>query len=445
VKISIIGCGYVGLVTGACLAELGHEVLGVDNDLEKVRILQSGGVPIYEPGLETLVGTHRQEGRLKFSSEIREAVQHGQIIFICVNTPPKPDGGVDLSFVEAVSREIARHMTEYRLVVEKSTVPVQTGDWVRRTISENIRPGVEFDVASNPEFLREGTGIRDFLHPDRVVIGASSERATSLLVSLYEPLNAPLLLTDIKSAELIKHSANAFLAVKISFINAVARVCSLSGADIKKVAKGIGLDHRIGMASMEAGIGYGGMCLPKDVKAFIQIAREVGYDFELLEATERINASQRLWPVQVLHRTLGEPLRTRKVAILGLSFKPNTDDLRSAASLDIIAALQAEGARVRAYDPISMERALKKVPDTTMCQDPYQAARDAEALVICTEWQEFRHLDLPRLREEMARPLVVDGRNLFEPARMAELGFEYHCVGRPFLPASPRNRTTSAT
>jgi len=438
VKISIIGCGYVGLVTGACLAELGHEVLGVDNDPEKIQVLRSGGVPIYEPGLDALVATNHQEGRLRFSSEISEAVEHGQIIFICVNTPPRPDGGVDLSFVEAVSREIALHMTGYRLVVEKSTVPVRTGEWVSRTISENIRPGVDFDVASNPEFLREGTAIQDFLHPDRVVIGASTERATSLLVSLYEPLNAPLLLTDINSAELIKHSANAFLAVKISFINSVARVCSLSGADIKKVAKGIGLDHRIGMASMEAGIGYGGMCLPKDVKAYIRIARDLGYDFELLESTERINAAQRQWPIEVLHQTLGQDLKDRTVAVLGLSFKPNTDDLRSAASLDLIAALEAEGARVRAYDPISMERARPKVPQTTMCQDPYQAAQGADAVVICTEWKEFRSLDLPRLRDGLARPLMVDGRNLFEPARMAAMGFEYYGVGRPFHPVAER-------
>ncbi len=442
-KISIIGCGYVGLVTGACLAELGHDVLGVDNDPEKVRVLKSGGVPIYEPGLDALVATHHQEGRLRFSSEISEAVEHGQIIFICVNTPPRPDGGVDLSFVEAVSREIALHMTEYRLVVEKSTVPVRTGEWVSRTIAENVRPGVDFDVASNPEFLREGTAIQDFLHPDRVVIGAPSERATSLLVSLYEPLNAPLLLTDINSAELIKHSANAFLAVKISFINSVARVCSLSGADIKKVAKGIGLDHRIGMASMEAGIGYGGMCLPKDVKAFIRIARDLGYDFELLESTERINASQRQWPLEVLHRTLGRDLRGRTVAVLGLSFKPNTDDLRSAASLDIITALQAAGATVRAYDPISMERARQRVPQTTMCQDPYEATRGADAVVICTEWKEFRSLDLPRLRESLARPLMVDGRNLCEPARMAAMGFEYYGVGRPFHPVADRAEVTA--
>ena len=341
--------------------------------------------------------------------------------------------------MEAVSREIAVHMAEYRLVVEKSTVPVRTGEWVARTISENIPSGVEFDVASNPEFLREGTAIEDFLHPDRVVIGASSERATSLLVSLYEPLNAPLLLTDINSAELIKHSANAFLAVKISFINSVARVCSLSGADIKKVAKGIGLDRRIGMASMEAGIGYGGMCLPKDVAAFIQIAGDLGYDFELLKATERINSGQRLWPLQVLRRAFPQGLAGRTVTVLGLSFKPNTDDLRSAASLEIIQALEAEGAKVRAYDPISMERAHPRVPAVAMCQDPYHAALGAEALVICTEWKEFRNLDLPRLREGLVRPLVVDGRNLFEPARMASLGFEYHSVGRPFHEAVDRS------
>lgn len=429
-KISIIGCGYVGLVTGACLAELGHEVLGVDNDPEKLRTLKSGRVPIFEPGLDALVATHCKEGRLRFSSDVSEAVDHGQIIFICVGTPPRDDGGVDLSFVETVSREIARHMTDYRLIVEKSTVPVKTGEWVSRTIAENVRPGVEFDVASNPEFLREGTGIEDFLHPDRVVIGTSSERAASLLVSLYEPLNAPMLLTDINSAELIKHSANAYLALKISFINAVAQVCSRSGADIKKVAKGIGLDRRIGMASMEAGIGFGGMCLPKDLAAFIRISRELGYDFELLEAAERINLDQRQWPVRVVSSALGS-LAGRTVAVLGLSFKPNTDDLRNAPSLEIIASLQAAGAQVRAYDPVSMDRAHEAVPATVMCADAYEAVQGAEAAIVCTEWKEFRNLDLARLRDAMARPLLVDGRNLYEPGRMAALGFEYHGVGRP--------------
>ncbi|HXE73429.1 MAG TPA: UDP-glucose/GDP-mannose dehydrogenase family protein, partial [Candidatus Nitrosotenuis sp.] len=365
--ISIIGSGHVGLVTGACFAELGHRVMCVDNDLEKLASLQAGRVPFYEPGLQPMVATHAAEGRLLFSSDIGQAVQHGIIIFICVGTPPRPDGGVDLSHIEAVSRELARHITDYRLVVEKSTVPVRTGEWVYRTIAENVAAGMEFDVASNPEFLREGTAVRDFLHPDRVVIGTSSQRAASLLVQLYEPLNAPLLLTDINSAELIKHAANAFLAMKISFINAVAQVCSLSGADVKKVARGLGLDRRIGMDFLQAGIGFGGMCLPKDLLAFIQISRELGYPFELLEAVQRINAEQRRWPLLRLQEALGE-LTGRRIAVLGLAFKPDTDDLRFAPALDVVASLQAAGAQVRAYDPQAMEEARALLPQVTMCR-----------------------------------------------------------------------------
>ncbi len=428
-KISIIGCGYVGLVTGACLAELGHDVLGIDNDSAKINTLKQLRSPIYEPGLEELIRTNYHENRLHFSDSIAEGVQHGDIIFICVNTPPRPDGGVDLSYVEAVSSEIAEHLTSYRLIVEKSTVPVRTGEWVVKTIKENVHADVEFDVASNPEFLREGTAIDDFMRPDRVVIGTDSQRASSLLVNLYEPLNAPLLLTDIKSAELIKHSANAFLAMKISFINSVANICSLSGADIKKVTKGIGLDRRIGSQAMEAGIGYGGMCLPKDVSAYIDIARELGYDFELLRATENVNNQQRLWPVTVLRRQT-KSLKELKVAILGLSFKPNTDDLRFAASMEIINALQKEGAYVYAYDPVASANAVRVNRFLTTCADAYEACSDADAAIICTEWNEFRYLDMQKLKSVMKRPLIIDGRNIYEPDRMLKHGFEYFCVGR---------------
>lgn len=437
-KISIIGCGYVGLVTGACLAELGHEVLGIDNNKAKIRKLKALKSPIYEPGLEELLISHCQEGRLRFSGDIAEGVRHGDIIFICVNTPPKEDGTADLSFVEAVSKEIARNMTKYRLIVEKSTVPVKTGEWVARTIAENIRPGIEFDVASNPEFLREGTAINDFLHPDRVVIGISSQRARSLLTELYEPLNAPLLITDINSAELIKHSANAFLALKISFINSVASICSAAGADIKKVTKGIGLDRRIGMASMEAGIGYGGFCLPKDVSAFIGIARSLGCGFEILEAAERVNNRQRIWPVKKLQEILGS-LRNKRIAVLGLSFKPFTDDIRFAPALDILASLHEQGAEVRAYDPQAMTNMHEKSPRTVMCQDAYSATADCDAMIICTEWPEFKRLNMQEIKKRLKRPLIIDGRNIFEPARIKCQGFEYFCVGRPSSGARPQS------
>lgn len=428
--ISIIGCGYVGLVTGACLAELGHNIIAVDNNLEKLAQLQCQECPIYEPGLEQLIKIYTAEGKLHFTDSIAEAVRGSQIIFICVNTPPLPDGRADLSFIEAVSKEIAVNMDSYRLIVEKSTVPVRTGEWVKRTISTYAATNVEFDVASNPEFLREGTAIHDFLHPDRVVIGVSSQRASSLLVELYEPLNAPLLITDINSAELIKHSANAFLALKISFINSVAQVCQRSGADIKKVAKGIGLDHRIGMASMEAGIGYGGMCLPKDVAAYIRIAKDLGYDFELLEAVEKVNNTQRRWALEQLKK-IYHNLDGLRLAVWGLSFKPHTDDLRFAPAVEIIQALLQEGAQVQCYDPAAMDKASQILPQATMCKNALDACRQAQALIICTEWPQFKSADLLKVHEEMATPIILDGRNLFEPKRMAEHNFQYYGVGRP--------------
>lgn len=427
--ISIIGCGYVGLVTGACLAELGHNIIAVDNDLKKLAQLQRQECPIYEPGLEQLIKIYTSEGKLRFSSSIAEAVHCSQIIFICVNTPPLPDGRADLSFVESVSKEIAVNMDSYRLIVEKSTVPVRTGEWVKRTISTYANQGVEFDVASNPEFLREGTAIHDFLHPDRVVIGVSSQKASSLLVELYEPLNAPLLITDINSAELIKHSANAFLALKISFINSVAQVCQRSGADIKKVAKGIGLDHRIGMASMEAGIGYGGMCLPKDVAAYIRIAKDLGYNFELLEAVEKVNNSQRRWALEQLKKIYPD-LRGLRLAVWGLSFKPHTDDLRFAPAVEIIEELLLAGAQVQCYDPAAMSKAAALLPHAIMCQSALEACCQAQALIICTEWPQFKSIDLLALRSLMASPLILDGRNLFEPKRMTEHNFSYYGVGR---------------
>lgn len=431
-RLSIIGSGYVGLVTGACFSDLGHEVLCVDNDTAKIRELKQGRCPIYEPGLDTMIATNHAEGRLAFSESIRDAVDHGEIIFICVGTPPREDGTADLSFVEAVSREIAQCMTAYRLVVEKSTVPVQTGEWVQRTIQENVTSGVEVDVASNPEFLREGSAIHDFMFPDRVVIGTSSDRASALLTKLYEPLNAPLLLTDIASAELIKHAANAFLSLKITFINAVARICERTGADIVRVAKGIGLDRRIGMEFLQAGIGFGGSCFPKDVEAFIGISSSLGYDFKLLREVLAINQEQRGLVVTKLQEELGD-LAGRRVGLLGLTFKPNTDDLREAPSLEIVRRLHAAGASVSAYDPAGMEKARRlKGPMEVVryCEDPYSVADEVDAIVIVTEWAEFRSLNLPEIRRRMRHPVFIDGRNVFDPTRMRRLGFIYHGVGR---------------
>jgi UDPglucose 6-dehydrogenase len=427
--ISIIGTGYVGLVSGVCFAELGHNVMCIDNNKAKVEMLLNDVIPIYEPGLEELVKANRREKRLSFSTDIKDGVEHGKIIFIAVDTPSKPNGEADLSFVEEVSRQIAGHLKEYRLIVEKSTVPVQTGEWVMKTIKETVQPGVEFDVASNPEFLREGTAINDFLKPDRVIIGVTSDRAASLLVKLYEPLNAPLLITDIRSAELIKHSANAFLAVKISFINSIANICDIVGADVAKVARGIGLDKRIGMHFLNAGVGYGGSCFPKDVSAFINISDHIGYDFKILKSIQEVNYEQHKVPVDKLKRALGD-LKGRKIAMLGLTFKPDTDDLRNAPSLAIVKLLQQEGAEVRAYDPVSMKKAGELIKDVIFCQDSYEAAKDADAVLIVTEWSQFRFLDLHKLKGLMKRALIVDGRNIYDPARVKAMGFEYHGIGR---------------
>jgi UDPglucose 6-dehydrogenase len=429
-KITIIGSGYVGLVTGACLADLGHEVVCVDNNPDKVNKLKQGIVPFYEPGLQSLVSTNFKEGRLFFTDSIKEGVKHGLVIFIAVGTPPKDTGEADLSAVEYVSREIAEEMTSYKVIVEKSTVPVRTGEMVAQTISRHIAPGIEFDVASVPEFLREGSAISDFLTPDRIVIGVTSDTAAGLLVKIFEPLNAPLLLTDIKSAELIKHSANAFLSVKISFINAVAHICELSGADVEKVAKGIGLDKRIGMEFLRPGIGYGGSCFPKDVKAFIAISEKLGYDFNLLKEVEEINRLARNKAVEKLKLALDNKLEGKTIALLGIAFKPNTDDIRSAPSLDIIEQLQKEKAYVKAFDPVAMENAKLEISNVEFCEDEYETVKGADAMILVTEWAQFRSLDLARIKSIMNRPVIVDGRNLFEPFRMKGLGFEYYGVGR---------------
>jgi len=428
-RIAVIGTGYVGLTTGACLAKIGHRVICVDNDEEKIAVLNRGGMPIYEPGLREIIDESVRAGRLYFTTDITLAVRESEVCFIAVGTPPLENGEPDLTYVEDVARGIGTSMDGYRLVVEKSTVPVQTGKWIRRTIERYNRKGVPFDVASNPEFLREGSAVQDFLQPDRIVIGVESERARDLLLEIYKPINAPVIVTNLVSAELIKHAANAFLAMKISFINAVAFVCEASGADVREVANGIGMDKRIGRAFLDAGIGYGGFCFPKDLVAFIRIAEQLGYDFKLLREVERINTDARERFVKKIRQALWN-LRDKEIGILGLAFKPNTDDMRFAPSIDIIRALLSEGARVRAYDPQAMGRAKSILPGVRFCASAEEVADGADLLAILTEWDEFRHIDLRRVKELMRLPIICDGRNMFERSELEGLGFTYFGVGR---------------
>ena len=429
--ISIIGSGYVGLVTGACFADVGHNVICVDNDESKIKTLQAGRIPIYEPGLEEIVHRNVSAHRLHFSSSIREGVDKSQIIFIAVPTPPQPNGDVDLSFIEKVSREIADVLTDYRVIVDKSTVPVKTGERVAETIKRYNRHGAKFDVVSNPEFLREGCAIHDLMHPDRIVIGARNQHAVDLMKKVYEPFMAPVLVTGINSAELIKHAANSFLALKISYINAISAICDASGADVEKVADGIGMDRRIGRQFLNAGIGYGGSCFPKDVAAFIQISEQLGVPFHLLKEVQRINAGQKERFLKLIRDTLWV-LREKKIAVWGLTFKPDTDDVRSSVAIELVDAMLREGAHVTVYDPKGMEKAreLKTVADAKFATSALEAVDGAEALVIATEWSEFANVDLAAVKKRMTTPIVFDGRNLLNPETMGELGFHYHSIGR---------------
>ncbi|MDP2943665.1 MAG: UDP-glucose/GDP-mannose dehydrogenase family protein [Candidatus Omnitrophota bacterium] len=428
--ISIIGTGYVGLVTGACFAELGNKVTCVDNDKAKVNALKKGSIPIYEPGLEELVDKNIKRKRLFFTSSISNGIEKSVVIFIAVGTPSRENGEADLTGIENVARSIAMNMKEYKLIVEKSTVPVETGLWVQRTIQANIKRKVKFDVASNPEFLREGSAISDFMHPDRIVIGVESTKARDILLDLYRPLNAPIVVTDIKSAELIKHASNSFLATKISFINAVSQVCVRTGADVVKVAEGMGLDKRIGGQFLNAGAGYGGSCFPKDVDAFITISDKLGYNFELLKSVKRINEQQKKFMVKKIKEALWI-LKDKTIGILGLSFKPNTDDIRCAPSLDIIKELQAEEAKIKAYDPFATKKASLYLTNVQFANDAYSLARGCDCLVVITEWDEFKELDFLRIKKMLKRPLIIDGRNIYDPNKLKKLGFEYISVGRP--------------
>jgi len=429
--ISIIGSGYVGLVTGACFADVGHHVICVDNDAEKVKQLKAGEIPIYEPGLEEIIHRNVSAQRLHFTGNIQEAVERSQIIFIAVPTPPLPDGDVDLSFVEKVAREIASVLTDYRVIVDKSTVPVKTGEKVAESIKRYNRHGAKFDVVSNPEFLREGCAVADLMHPDRIVIGAQSEHAIDLMKKVYEPFMAPILVTDISSAELIKHCANSFLALKISYINAVSGICEASGADVEKVADGIGMDHRIGRDFLNAGIGYGGSCFPKDIAAFIAISEQLGTPFTLLKEVQRINESQKARFLKTIRETLWV-LREKRIAVWGLTFKPDTDDVRSSVAIELVEQLLREGAHVVAYDPKGMHkaRAIKAIADAEFASSALEAVTDAEALIIATDWNEFANVDLAVLKEKMRTPIVFDGRNLLDPETMRQFGFNYYSIGR---------------
>ena len=428
-KLTLIGTGYVGLVTGTCFAEVGHQVVCVDNDAAKVKLLQSGGIPIYEPGLEELVKKNVAAGRLTFTNSTAEGVQKSDVIFIAVPTPPQPDGSVDLSFIEKVARDIAAAMTTYKIVVDKSTVPVRTGEKVTETIKRYCPAKVDFDVVSNPEFLREGFAVGDLMKPDRVVIGVRSQRPVAAMKEIYTPFNAPIIVTDINSAELIKHAANSFLALKISYINAIAAICEATGANVQEVAQGIGLDERIGRRFLNAGIGFGGSCFPKDLSAFIKIAEQMGYDFRLLKEVQRINADQMNRFVKKITDTLWV-LKDKKIGVLGLAFKQNTDDVRSSPAIDLCQRLQKEGAKLRVHDPKAMDKAKAALADATYVDDMNAVADGCDALVVATEWDEFKKLDLERARKSLTHPIMFDGRNLFDREEMERLGWIYKSVGR---------------
>ncbi len=436
-NVAVIGSGYVGLVTGACLAEIGHCVICIDNDEKKIETLRKGEIPIYEPQLEKLVKKNMDKERLSFSTSIKEGVSRAKVIFIAVGTPPKENGEADLSSVEKVCSQIARSMKEYKLIVEKSTVPVQTGRWIKR-LFEIHNDSSHFDIASNPEFLREGTAVHDFLNPDRIVIGVETERAASILKELYSPIinressrsdSVPLMITDLETAELIKHASNSFLTTKISFINAVADICEKTGADIEKVAEGMGYDPRIGASFLKAGIGFGGFCFPKDLQAFIRIAEKLNYDFALLKEVEKINKNRPKILLGKIEKALGI-VEGKTIGILGLSFKPNTDDIRLAPSIEIISLLQKKKAQIKVYDPVAMDKAKEILRDVEYGRDPYEVARGSNALVIVTEWDEFQEIDLERIRDSMVNPVIVDGRNIYEPEKMKGLGFIYESIGR---------------
>lgn len=446
-RLSVIGCGYVGLVTGACLAEAGHDVVCTDIDKQRIDQLKAGGVPIYEQHLDKILASAGKAGRISYTEDAAEAIRSGEAIFICVGTPPKENGDADLSAIDYVARQIATESRSPKLVIEKSTVPARTGLELRRALTAYSRnSGLNFRVVSNPEFLREGTAVQDFLHPDRIVVGVEDESSADEMRRIYQPIlersfhcpihddacppgNAALLVTTINSAELIKHASNSFLALKISYANVIADLCEKVGADVEEVTRAMGLDARIGSQFLRAGLGFGGFCFPKDVQAFVHLAGTVGVDFDILKAAERVN-KQRISRFLEKARQALWVMKGKRLAVLGLAFKANTDDIRFSPALEVIKELFREGAQVHASDPEAISRAKVLLPDVHYHQDPYDALRDAEAALVCTEWDVFRDLDWERAGKLMARRLVIDGRNLYSPARMRQIGFEYYSFGR---------------
>jgi UDPglucose 6-dehydrogenase len=428
----MVGTGYVGLVTGACLSDFGNQVTCVDVDQEKIAILERGEIPFYEPGLKELVDRNREKERLRFTTALPDSVRRSDIIFIAVGTPMGKDGSVDLSAVMEVARAVAEHLEGYSIVVNKSTVPVGTGERVRDIIGRRTKGKVEFDVVSNPEFLREGSAIRDFTHPDRVVIGTSSPRAMRIMSEIYRPLyliETPIVRTSVETAEMIKYASNAFLATKISFINEVANLCERVGADVQVVAKAVGLDGRIGPKFLHAGPGYGGSCFPKDTVGFLKVAEAADSDLEIVRAAVRVNQMQRERMVQKVVDALGD-LHGKTIGVLGLSFKPRTDDVRESPAVFVIRGLQNKGAKIKAYDPVAMPNARVVLDEVEYCDDAYSVCQGCQALVFMTEWNEFRELDMTRIRELLEHPIIIDARNIYEPESMIQLGFRYTGVGR---------------
>jgi len=431
-NISVIGSGYVGLITGACFAEFGLNVTCVDNDAKKIKTLKKGNVPFYEPGLEELLQRNIQAGRMHFTTNMGEAVDSSLVVFIAVGTPPRGDGTADMRYVEAVAKEIANHIKSYKVIVTKSTVPVGTGEKVRKIISKHLKESIDFDVVSNPEFLREGAGIEDFMRPNRIVIGTSSDQATAIMKDLYRPLyliETPIVITDVKTAELIKYASNAFLATKISFINEIANLCESVGANVQTVAKTMGLDRRIGPKFLHAGPGYGGSCFPKDTLALLQVGKENKVKLGIIDATIKANEFQKQKAADTIVNRLGK-VKGKAVCMLGLSFKPKTNDIRDAPSLFIIKALLKAGAKIKAHDPVAMNDTKELFPNLTYCKDAYEAAKGAEAVIIVTEWNEFRNLDLARLKKLLKGRHFFDLRNIYDPAKLIKMGFDYYSTGR---------------
>lgn len=428
-NLCIIGTGYVGLVSGVCFAELGNRVICVDIDENKIAQLNNDIMPIYEKDLEEMCVRNRKNGRIEFTTNLEHGVKKSDVIFIAVGTPSLPNGQADLAQVEAVAKGIAKYMNGYKIIVNKSTVPVGTQKWVTQIIKENQVVEHDFDVVSVPEFLREGTAVYDTMNPDRIVIGSDSERATKIMMELHKPFNAPIVVTDPESAEMIKYAANAFLATKISFINEIANICEKVGADVKEVAKGIGLDHRISNKFLRAGIGFGGACFPKDTKALIKMGEQVGYNFKILRSVLEVNNNQKLKPFEKLKNALGD-IKGRTIAILGLAFKPNTNDMREAPSVEIIKKIQRAGGRVKVYDPAAMETAKSILKNIEYAENPYDTVKNVDAIILVTEWEEFKKLDLERVRKLVKGNIFIDGRNVFNYEKMANLGFEYYSIGR---------------